>query len=282
MKVYKGGKSDKAGKETPNLLRTISGVELATGKEISVNESSAKYSQMLLELIKPYHSDPPFPGEVKDLLDLATMAWNMANMKKLIPIAYNAMWQETKNDFTGDKESIRVLEKMVKEKTKKFGQHDMFIHDAQLKNSQNDFYVNVTAKPLNAFLEEGFSEELSKEDENEMKFEFEPGYINRNAFTITPRQPFFDWLKKLPGNSLFPTETLEPHIFLIGEKDANEEIEDWLKENYDKVFLLELDNWFADEEQFPKKRTYQLFKEWFDISYQSMIYDLEDYPVEKD
>lgn len=280
MKAYKGGKSDKSHKETdPNLLRVIKETEKKTGKKIVENESEAKYSQMLLELIKPYHSDPPFPDEVEDLLELATIAWNMANMKKLIPMAYNTMWQETKKGFVGDEESLQALEKMVKEKTKKFGQYDMFIDDTQLKNSKEGFFVTVTAKPLEAFLEEGFSGE-DEEDDNEL--DFFPGYINRNAFTLTPKQPFFEWLRKEEGNSLFPQEILESHVYLLEEKNSNEEIEFWLRDNYDEIFQLELESWFADKKQWPKERSYELFKAWFDVTYQSMIYDLENHPIEKD
>lgn len=280
MKVYKGGKSDNSRKETdPNLLYKMNETEKEMGKKVVEKDSEIKYSQMLLELIKPYHSNLPHPDEVEDLLELATIAWNMSNMKKLVPMAYNVMWQETKQDFGDDKESIRLLEKMVKEKTKKFSQCDMFIHNAQLNSSKDGFFVNVVAKPLESFLEEGFADE---DDRDKDEINFSPGYINRNAFTVTPKQPFHEWLRKIEGNSLFPQEILESHVYLLEETDTNEEIEFWLRNNYDKIFRLELESWFVDEKQWPKNRNYDLFKAWFDISYQSMIYDLEDRPVQKD
>lgn len=117
MKPYKGGKSSQTKKDVdPNLLHVIKEMEKETGKKIVPNEEEAKYSGMLLQLIKPYHSANPFIEELQELLDLAGIAWNMANMKKIIPQAYNLMWQETKNDFAEGPESLQLLEKMMKEK----------------------------------------------------------------------------------------------------------------------------------------------------------------------
>ncbi len=81
---------------------------------------------------------------------------------------------------------------------------------------------------------------------------------------------------------LFPVETMENNIYLVEEKENNEEIAEWLKKNFDYVFKKELESRNADEKLWPKKRTYEMFNEWFSVSYHSMIYDLENYPVDKD
>lgn len=281
MKAYKGGKASKKEDIDPNLLHILKKYE-KEGRKLIANESEIKYSNMLLQLVKPYHNTVPETDELEHLLDLATIAWNIATMKKFVPQAHKMMLKETKNDLGNDKISISILEKLVKDKEKMFGKHDMFIHDFEIKDTMDgQYYVTVTAKPLDSFLADSFLEDDDEDEEGD--FTDEPGYINRNAFTITPRQPFLEWLKKTDGNSLFPL--LKPgdeHIYLIEEKESTQEIEIWLQKNFDKVFKKELEARFGDEKLWPQKRTYLMFKEWFDISYQSMIYDLENHPVDKD
>ncbi len=281
MKAYKGGKSSENSQIDPNLLHTIKKYE-KEGRKVMANESEVKYSNMLLQLVKPYHNTLPEIDELEALLEIATIAWNIATMKKFVPQAHKMMLEETKNDLGHDKISISILEKLVKAKEKMFGKHDMFIHEFDIKDTlDGQFYVTVTAKPLESFLSDGLLEDDDKDEDLELTEE--PGYINRNAFTITPRATFLEWLKKTEGNSLFPiTDSDDAHIYLLEEKDSNEEIELWLQKNFDRVFKKELEAWYSDEKLWPQKRTYLMFKEWFDISYQSMIYDLENSFVDKD
>jgi len=274
MKAYKGGKTGNSAKQTKPNLKVINE---ARGK-IAVNNLEMKYPQMLLELIKPFHSDASSIEEIEALLELASLAWNISNMKKLIPVAYQTMWQGTKTELGNDPESVHIVETMIKEKKKKFDQYELFIMDAQLKSDEGGVFVSVVAKPLDAFLEEALAD--NEEDDDELNFT--PGYINRSAFTVLPQQPFYDWLEKTEGNSLFPREISDPGIYLLAERNTNEEIELWLQDNYDRIFQIELGNWFEDKKLWPKNRTYQMFKDWFTISYQSMIYDLEDFPVDKE
>ena len=64
--------------------------------------------------------------------------------------------------------------------------------------------------------------------------------------------------------------------------DNNEAVLKWIKRNFDKIFINELNDWFTDEDKWPKTRTYKMFSEWFKLEICSMILDLEDYPVTKD
>ncbi|HSH52090.1 MAG TPA: hypothetical protein VK982_10255, partial [Bacteroidales bacterium] len=75
--------------------------------------------------------------------------------------------------------------------------------------------------------------------------------------------------------------TEENNIYLIKEMDSNEHVLNWVKVNFDQIFVNELNNWYTDEKAWPQKRTYKMFSEWFDIEINSMIVDLEDFPVTK-
>jgi len=105
--------------------------------------------------------------------------------------------------------------------------------------------------------------------------------IDRNAIIVRPKKPFYDWL-----SSVFPADkptssTDENNIYLIREMDNNEAILKWLRKNYEKIFLNELNDWYTDEEGWPENRTYKMFAEWFDIEICSMVLDLEDFSVKK-
>jgi len=105
--------------------------------------------------------------------------------------------------------------------------------------------------------------------------------INRNAILVKIKQPLLDWINSIYPDS--PVEsTNEGTIYLIKEKDSNVAIEKWLKNNFDNIFINELNDWHTDEKDWPQKRTYKQFKEWFDVEIHSMILDLEETVIKKE
>lgn len=104
--------------------------------------------------------------------------------------------------------------------------------------------------------------------------------IDRNAIVVKAKKPFFDWV-----NSVFDDEQqIEDHennIYLIKEMDSNEHVLKWIKQNFDKIFVNELNDWCTDEDFWPEHRDYRTFQKWFDIEICSMILDIEDKPVTK-
>lgn len=105
--------------------------------------------------------------------------------------------------------------------------------------------------------------------------------INRNAIMVTPKQPLLDWVNSIhPDN---PVDSIdEGTIYLVKVRDTNEQTENWLKRNFDKIFQNELNDWYTDENDWPVKRTFKLFKEWFRYEISSMVLDMEEYDVIKD
>ena len=107
--------------------------------------------------------------------------------------------------------------------------------------------------------------------------------INRSAITVRAKQPFLDWLRNLP-DPVDPEFTLdrvncEPHVYLLPEYEMINEQEQLLEQFYDIVFELELEGWWTDETDWPSHRDLEMFKQWFDVEFQSMIQDLTDEPL---
>ncbi len=107
---------------------------------------------------------------------------------------------------------------------------------------------------------------------------FDP--INRNAIIVKPKKPFFDWVNAIDDTDKIE-EVDENNIYLIREMDSNFDVQEWISDNYEALFVNELNDWYVDETLWPKHRTYELFCEWFKVTIHSMILDLEDFPITK-
>jgi len=104
--------------------------------------------------------------------------------------------------------------------------------------------------------------------------------INRNAILVKAKKPFYDWINYIDPE--FPVEPNEEGtVYLVKEMDSNKKIENWLKKNFGEIFENELNDYHTDENDWPQKRTYKVFKDWFTVEISSMIIDLVDKPVIK-
>lgn len=104
--------------------------------------------------------------------------------------------------------------------------------------------------------------------------------VNRNAILIKAKKPFYDWIHFVdPEFDVRPNE--EGTLYLIKELNTKVKIENWLKKNYDQLFRNELSDYHTDMNDWPQKRTFRIFKEWFEVEISSMIVDLVDKPLEK-
>ena len=99
--------------------------------------------------------------------------------------------------------------------------------------------------------------------------------VSRSALLLRPKDPMEAWLRSLPEAAAgkLPSFKGEPLIFLIPDLDSSEEILEWLEENYDYFFEDILKSWWTDPEAFPKDRTFELFKQWFDVEALPLVED---------
>jgi hypothetical protein len=118
-----------------------------------------------------------------------------------------------------------------------------------------------------------------------MKIEPIPYYyesIDRNAIIVKPKKPFYNWINSVIKDDEPINEKDENNIYLIREMDSNDDILKWITKNFNKLFENELNDWYTDEDKWPKRRTYKMFSEWFDIEICSMVLDLEEFPIIKE
>lgn len=98
--------------------------------------------------------------------------------------------------------------------------------------------------------------------------------INRNAVIIRPKQPYINWASQLDNSNITPDENDEPTIYLISE--YNDDSSAWviLEQTYNYIFDAELHAWHIRTSDWPVNRTFEMFRDWFDIIFVSTIADL--------
>lgn len=107
----------------------------------------------------------------------------------------------------------------------------------------------------------------------------EPETINRSAIVIQPQQPFLDWLHRADTTSeelVLESLRIEPTIYLLPETTSKDDADRLLQRCFDEIFTEQLNAWCRDTDTWPSKRTFKMFRQWFEWSYHSMIYDLSD------
>ena len=103
--------------------------------------------------------------------------------------------------------------------------------------------------------------------------------LNRAALIVRPAAPFLDWMAKLNDSGILPEPDDEQTVYLIPAVIDNKDIERKLKLVYARVFESELFDWHTDKADWPKNRTFAMFKRWFKIEVHSVVEDLCAGPI---
>lgn len=78
---------------------------------------------------------------------------------------------------------------------------------------------------------------------------------------IIPKDPFVNWLLNIGNGSIPVLEKQETNVYLVGESYDPNEMEKWLKKNFDRLFRKELEGWDTAKKAWPVNRTYKMFRE---------------------
>ena len=237
----------------------------------TVPNTGVKYSELLEQFMAKYKNDFSNIEFIEDVFDFAILAWNFGNMKVIVP---NDEFKKIISTAPNIDIDFSLLKKMIDYKFKKFKEYTNFIVDYELKESDKDPILSVITQEEETYLAAVF-ENLEEQDTQD---DFKENYINRSAVILKPLQPFLDWL-----NHLYPDDEMddgnEVNIYLVSEEI--DDVEVWLKKKFDTFFMMELNDWHTNKKEWPQRRNYKMFKQWFNIEISTMIYDLEKKPVFK-
>lgn len=114
--------------------------------------------------------------------------------------------------------------------------------------------------------------------------------INRAVVIVQCLEPALEWIKSVDLDPEFINKLTLENIntdttaFLISERSVEtpQVFESWVKANYTQLFEDFLESWYTQEDMWPKKRTYAIFKQWFNVKYYSVVEDMLDEPIVDD
>lgn len=245
-------------------------INLSNKPQIVVPNTGVKYSHLLEKFLEPFVDDFKDVEFYEDIFEFGINAWNSANMKLILPK------EDNDNAFDAlEKNGINValLNRMIDYKISHFKNYTNFIVDYDLEETIEDPILKITTQEQDAYLKSMF-EQFDQED---LADDFDENYINRSAIIIKPRQPFIDWCTSLYPENL--EDVKETRTYLISEDI--EDVDFWLAKKFDKLFTFELESLHHNKKEWPQKRNYKMFKEWFQIDISRMIYDFEINPILK-
>ena len=234
-----------------------------------------KYSTLLEKFISPFaHEFIAFEYQ-EDIFDFAINAWNFGNMSSIID---KKEFKEILSLAEDDDINYPLLKKMITHKVSNFKEFTNFIVDFEIEQINDILKLTVATEKEESYMTNMMVE--SSEPESS-KNDFEENFINRSAISLKPLQPFKDWYDSIYPDSKFDESTHnEVNIYLINNSNFDD-IEAYLKKKFDRYFMMELDGWHTNKKEWPQKRTYKMFKEWFRIDISTAVYDLEKTPVSK-
>ncbi|MCB9072867.1 MAG: hypothetical protein H6623_04530 [Bdellovibrionaceae bacterium] len=114
-----------------------------------------------------------------------------------------------------------------------------------------------------------------------MTNDFAPPQINRAALVLFMQQPCVDWVNSLPeeGESQEEALTIEeanmdPVTYMIPEIFDETDFALFLEKAWPLLFQMQLSAWTAEESLWPKKRTFDMFCDWFGFNFSSLVIDV--------
>lgn len=111
--------------------------------------------------------------------------------------------------------------------------------------------------------------QMETEDEN-----LEVTLVNRSILIFHFNEEFFAWYK----NTLSPEENQEdvldhPHAYLIPPLNTEDEVEDYINENWALIFEDLLSDYIADEDLLIEVLTEDKFDIWVDYNFSTFVRD---------
>lgn len=107
--------------------------------------------------------------------------------------------------------------------------------------------------------------------------------IDRAVVMLIPKKPFFDWANYVfPDSPMSPEDFDEYSSYLIDDDIIPQEPQVALAEIWEWLFEDQLFGICTDDSTWPHELSWDLFTEWFELKFSSVVYDLIDAPITKE
>jgi hypothetical protein len=111
--------------------------------------------------------------------------------------------------------------------------------------------------------------------------------VNRTAVTLVGAEPYLEWTRARDASfnqGLMTVARARTYgsAFLLPEFELEEDIQEWVEDNYLWMFEFQLSAWTEDEAAWPQVRDLQTFRDWFRIDIHNVVVDVGDDDIEGD
>jgi len=105
-------------------------------------------------------------------------------------------------------------------------------------------------------------------------------FLSRAAVSVRPLKPYLEWAKLdddggQQAERVYESLRMKPHAFLLPECVDPAAQEAVLRDFWPDIFASMLNGWLRDEAQWPQPRTREMFEQWFELTWISMVEDLD-------
>lgn len=108
--------------------------------------------------------------------------------------------------------------------------------------------------------------------------------VNRIVVVLRPKSPFLTWIFEVEPDIALTLEQLrgEQDAILLSSPDIEtiQGAKEWAYRNWETLFDKSLFDWYTDEKYWPQSRDLALFKDWFDIEWHPIVWDLSRVPLQ--
>ena len=102
--------------------------------------------------------------------------------------------------------------------------------------------------------------------------------VNRIIIVLRPKSPFLTWISSVEPDIALTLDELrdEQDAMLLSLSDIEtiQGAKNWAYHNWEMLFDKSLFDWYTDEKYWPESRDLALFKDWFDIEWHPVVWDL--------
>ena len=97
--------------------------------------------------------------------------------------------------------------------------------------------------------------------------------VNRGVITVIPQKPFYHWINYLdPEHPIGADDFKEYNSYLVTDNIIDPL--KVLKKHYKIIFESELLGMWIDDSDWPQRRSFKVFNEWFECKVSSVTFDL--------
>ena len=91
-----------------------------------------------------------------------------------------------------------------------------------------------------------------------------------SGILLIPKKIYYEWSRYLIPEKVYYDET-ETEFFLLPEFTSREEAEEFCRLFYDLFFQYQLRKFTDDPSYWPVNRTYEMFRQWFEVRITSCV-----------